>query len=1298
MITEKPGRLSLSRAFLLPALAGLLLSACGSDKAGSKCGDCSTLDGPCSQGACNEDTRECFADAINEGTDCSDGDKCTLDDSCQAGQCVGTPMECTEQVSECVAGVCDKGECTYPARPDGTACISKTDECNDGQCLAGECSAVVKADQTPCNDGDWCTTPDSCAAGVCDGTARNCSDGLDCTSDSCDPDRNACGYQVAADNCLIAGNCFADGDPNPDNSCQECAAAMNQQDWFNDDSNACDDGNLCTDPDGCTDGVCSGTPVSGCCLADGDCGDGKDCTTDVCNTADGTCTNGVDAGYCLIGDLCVTDGTLNPANACQSCIAVTNQTGWADNNDPCDDGLYCTTDDHCGGGSCQGTSGTICDDGVDCTDDVCNESAQSCSHAPSAGQCLIGGTCFAAGALNPNNDCQECIPAGSQTDWSADDSNTCDDGNNCTDSDHCSAGTCTGTPIPNCCTSDAECNDNLDCTSDSCTLATGACTNSVNAGQCLIAGACYANGIPNPNNNCQACAAGTVQDTWSPANEGAECGGICQACQGGTCANMPDTGDADPFGECPPCRVCDGSGGCRNAQNGTDPKNDCQAAECVFDVCQAGSCNMTSGTQCTDSDQGDCNDAQCNSLGTCLQDFAYEASGYACDDADACTTPDQCDTLGQCAGAALAPDPDPDSVVSATSACLTYSTNSRTVVSVALNDTGGTPIGAATVTIEADDAGISWSGPVVESAVAPGVYFRVMQTPAAQIPGDDTVVSVSAHSGSGACQSSEEAMNTTATIVFAAQTAAGAAAGTGGCPIDNNLRVRVIDARDSSPIAGAYVMVGLAPGDVFEDDFEQVLSGAASLTNAGRADTGGMIEFEDQGTALDGPQIVTAGFDNMSYTSMVDVDAADIVISLTPISAIPAMAKIAGSVTGLPIVSYDDIVNAAMVINQFNMDSLVKFRFDDLLAQEEDCWLAASIFLLGDQWASMPANIDVPQQTERYIFPVTINPHFYQTVPLEVGSVDQHIVALGGTVPFGDIVNILMNGGSLAGLVNLLSVDRIGLITRNQISGNENNVSIAADTALNANISCAISNKPVSLSGSDDLCLTLGDWDGTLGDGPMFIMGFRALSGGSGMLSNVPGSGAFSGIGRLGMAVLAYLDSSTLPGGDEWKSGATSGILDRSGSLSPSGGALDFDNDFLEITPLNRSGRSFQWNQVSTANTQAHFSEHDIDLIESTTTWIGSECDDVTEDVWRNTYWRILAPAGTTSFNLPNLPAGWPRAADGGLAAPGADERFNWSFSALHMQPLSASFDFNHFDFAAALGLATHTSSNSTDF
>jgi pretoxin HINT domain-containing protein len=75
---------------------------------------------------------------------------------------------------------------------------------------------------------------------------------------------------------------------------------------------------------------------------------------------------------------------------------------------PCDDGLFCTTDDVCTAQSCAGAP--TCDDDKECTSDGCDESAASCSHTnlPSTTTCTFPGgtghcdgagncTCFAAG-------------------------------------------------------------------------------------------------------------------------------------------------------------------------------------------------------------------------------------------------------------------------------------------------------------------------------------------------------------------------------------------------------------------------------------------------------------------------------------------------------------------------------------------------------------------------------------------------------------------------------------------------------------------------------------------------------------------------------------------------------------------------------------------------------------------------------------------------------------------------------------------------------------------------------------
>jgi hypothetical protein len=58
----------------------------------------------------------------------------------------------------------------------------------------------------------------------------------------------------------------------------------------------------------------------------------------------------------------------------------------------CDDGLGCTTPDHCdGGGTCVGTS--VCDDGNPCTDDFADEgNSCACSHAAAADERLAATT------------------------------------------------------------------------------------------------------------------------------------------------------------------------------------------------------------------------------------------------------------------------------------------------------------------------------------------------------------------------------------------------------------------------------------------------------------------------------------------------------------------------------------------------------------------------------------------------------------------------------------------------------------------------------------------------------------------------------------------------------------------------------------------------------------------------------------------------------------------------------------------------------------------------------------------
>ena len=117
------------------------------------------------------------------------------------------------------------------------------------------------------------------------------------------------------------------------------------------------------------------------------CNDSNVCTVDSCNPSlgcqfvpgnSGTVCRAA-AGSCDVPESC--DGVAAACPADQFQPAAT----------PCDDGLGCTTGDHCnGGGSCV-TTPVDCGDGSSCTNDTCAEPAGTCSHATNA-SCDIHGT------------------------------------------------------------------------------------------------------------------------------------------------------------------------------------------------------------------------------------------------------------------------------------------------------------------------------------------------------------------------------------------------------------------------------------------------------------------------------------------------------------------------------------------------------------------------------------------------------------------------------------------------------------------------------------------------------------------------------------------------------------------------------------------------------------------------------------------------------------------------------------------------------------------------------------------
>ena len=129
--------------------------------------DCSVLNGECTLGVCNPADGVCLTAAINEGGVCDDGGLCTEGDVCAAGTCLGTLLDCSGLDDECNEGACvqETGDCFAVPINDGICCsdddqCTESDMCNSGVCM-GDLSPV-------CVYGDITSPADACV-GNCTG-------------------------------------------------------------------------------------------------------------------------------------------------------------------------------------------------------------------------------------------------------------------------------------------------------------------------------------------------------------------------------------------------------------------------------------------------------------------------------------------------------------------------------------------------------------------------------------------------------------------------------------------------------------------------------------------------------------------------------------------------------------------------------------------------------------------------------------------------------------------------------------------------------------------------------------------------------------------------------------------------------------------------------------------------------------------------------------------------------------------------------------------------------------------------
>lgn len=616
---------------------------------------------------CEDDGIPCTVDQCVEGQcqhvaqttgNCDDGNPCTKNDQCVDGECGGQFYSCDDEL-ECTSDTCDgKGGCANLVA-DGTCLIAGVcyvgNELQPGSLGCTACKPALSkdswstvADATSCSDQDSCTLLDHCQDGICVGNPINCDDQLGCTVDSCNPETGICDNVREANSCIIEGTCYK-VDEHPaglDADCLICDPYSAPLAWSAvndglpcDDGLACtdspiceaglcgqtgpfcDDGNLCTIDDCAPDGSCSNEVVAEGepCLSDND-----ECTDDLCSQ--GECQHPPVAGKCLIAGLCYGNNESHPEHLCAACKVAQSQTEWTAVNDgaECDDGEFCTTDDLCAAGMCNGQPMDC--GSTTCRTAWCSEELDKCAFSnvedglgcTDNNACTLADACLAGECVGEPKDCSlpkdanpclagwcdsESIPvAGECVELPVEDGTSCDDQLYCTVDDFCANGICVG--------------DQRSCPAADCMEA--ACSEETD--QCISQ--------PDP------ALAGVACD------DGNECTKSTVCLPGGVCGDGASTTSEDCvslLGIESPCltALCIAGAGCQAAlkSDGTDCPLDNAEAKCFEGACIVtecaepwGDCNETADDGCEQDLSSD--DLHCGECGNECTEDEYCEEGW----------------------------------------------------------------------------------------------------------------------------------------------------------------------------------------------------------------------------------------------------------------------------------------------------------------------------------------------------------------------------------------------------------------------------------------------------------------------------------------------------------------------------------------------------------------------------------------------------------------------------------------------------------------------------------------------
>ncbi len=552
-------------------------------------------------------------------------------------QCVFADGDAEEEIDIELEGNCSDGSFTcagWDFNHNGISFACENggwtlnESCNCGPCMDGHCTTACEYSLDHCADETTLFYSDP-RPGCCTGYFESCPPGEVCNLlyDGCvdsdvdgDAEYNENGncYYPETPVCFAAGGIYGNDKGvkcGTDGALYYCSPQLEYE--------TCTKSCLCRIVTECGNGECidEGNGQAECLTQpDGDDDGGEMEFNDSCTPGRLFCVND---GTNIYQVQCNQDG--NGYGHEQFCMTANNPCSeytcsddvgcvYTPNSDPCDDGLSCTTNDHCSSGVCKGTAVACPPSPSICKDNVCLEQS-GCTLVNNTKLCEDGnlctvndrchnGICRAGSPLVCPSDGNECTQEFCKVDKGCTTqiiTGSCDDNLDCTGGDHCENGECMGDPLE-CAQPDSQCQ----------------------AAECVEGQGCVVFDLEGSCSDGNAC---TANDRCS--------GGVCVP---GPALSCPDDGNVctDEY--------CDPASGCRSTNN-TKPCND--GLGCTQnDICNGGQCN---GTPIVCQDDGNvCTDAACVEGSGCVQ----TNNSKPCNDGRICTTNDKC-SGGVCSGSAV---------------------------------------------------------------------------------------------------------------------------------------------------------------------------------------------------------------------------------------------------------------------------------------------------------------------------------------------------------------------------------------------------------------------------------------------------------------------------------------------------------------------------------------------------------------------------------------------------------------------------------------------------------------------